>query len=54
LLALATDWLFANGAERVALGTAPNTRADRFYLAQGWSRGELLANGEVSYRLDRK
>jgi GNAT superfamily N-acetyltransferase len=53
LLALATDWLFANGAEHVSLGTAPNTRADCFYRTQGWSRGELLGNGEVSYRLDR-
>ena len=54
LLELATDWLFANGCARVVLGTAPNTRADRFYSAQGWTRGELLANGEIFYSLDRK
>jgi GNAT superfamily N-acetyltransferase len=54
LLALASDWLFAQGAVRVVLGTAPNTRADRFYLAQGWSRGGLLENGEIFYSLDRK
>jgi len=54
LLRLAADWLFANGAARVVLGTAPDTRADRFYLAQGWRRGELLANGEVFFCLERK
>ena len=53
LLAMAADWLFAQGAERVVLGTAPDTRADRFYQAQGWLRGELLANGEIFYSLDR-
>jgi GNAT superfamily N-acetyltransferase len=54
LLGLATDWLFDHGAARVVLGTAPDTRADQFYRAQGWSRGELLANGEIFYSLDRK
>ena len=54
LLTLAADWLFADGAARVVLGTAPDTRADRFYQAQGWRRGELLTNGEVFFCLDRK
>jgi GNAT superfamily N-acetyltransferase len=54
LLALASDWLFVNGAMQVVLGTAPDTRADRFYQAQGWSRGRLLENGEIFYSLDRK
>jgi len=54
LLALATGWLFDHGAARVVLGTAPDTRADRFYRAQGWSRGELLENGEIFFCLDRK
>ena len=54
LLELASGWLFANGCARVVLGTAPDTRADRFYRARGWTRGELLANGEVLYSLDRR
>lgn len=54
LLALASEWLFAGGAAQVVLGTAPNTRADRFYRAQGWQRGQLLENGEIFYRLERK
>lgn len=53
LLELASAWLFAEGCSRVVLGTAPNTRADGFYRAQGWTRGELLANGEILYSLDR-
>jgi GNAT superfamily N-acetyltransferase len=54
LLILASDWLFDNGAREVMLSTAPNTRADRFYQAQGWSRGHLLESGEILYCLDRK
>jgi len=54
LLAMASEWLFAHGAERVVLSTAPDTRADRFYRTRGWSRGALLANGEVLFRLDRQ
>lgn len=53
LLQLATDWLFAGGAQAVSLSTAADTRADRFYLAQGWVRGELTANGNVDYRVVR-
>jgi GNAT superfamily N-acetyltransferase len=41
LLNLATDWLFEIGAERVILSTEASTRADRFYVAQGWTRGEM-------------
>jgi GNAT superfamily N-acetyltransferase len=49
LLKLATDWLFEMGAERVILSTEANTRADRFYLAQGWTRGEMKDEVEVRY-----
>ena len=54
LLALAADWLFSLGNETVTLGTAANTRADRFYLRQGWSRGEMKDAVEVYYYLSRK
>lgn len=53
LLRLATDWLFAQGHETVQLGTAANTRADRFYRAQGWARGERRDDLEVGYLLHR-
>jgi len=53
LLRLAAEWLFETGAESVSLNTEAGTRADRFYEAQGWQRGELKADGEVCYRLQR-
>lgn len=52
LLKLATDWLFGTGASSVSLSTGANTRADRVYERLGWERGEVRADGEVSYRLD--
>lgn len=54
LLNLATDWLFAQGASRVVLGTTANTRADRFYCAMGWSRGEMRTNTEVEFTFARE
>jgi GNAT superfamily N-acetyltransferase len=53
LLQLATDWLFELGAESVVLGTEINTRADRFYAAQGWRAGAVTESGERRYELRR-
>lgn len=53
LLQLAADWLFAEGAQEVSLSTTADTRADRFYLAQGWQRGEMKNAVDVPYRLQR-
>ncbi|MDO8179817.1 MAG: GNAT family N-acetyltransferase [Undibacterium sp.] len=53
LLALAVEWLFSLGNETVTLGTAANTRADRFYQRQGWARGEMKDAVEVYYTLSR-
>ncbi len=53
LLRLAVDWLFAIDNDEVRLGTEANTRADRFYAAQGWTRGEMKDDVEVWYRLRR-
>jgi GNAT superfamily N-acetyltransferase len=52
LLRLAVDWLFATGHETVSLSTGANTRADRFYAAQGWLRRPLSA-GEIAYSLSK-
>jgi GNAT superfamily N-acetyltransferase len=54
LLLLATGWLFDMGVSSIALSTAVDTRADRFYERQGWKRGEFKANGEVCYRLESR
>jgi GNAT superfamily N-acetyltransferase len=50
LLDLATQWLTSEGVKVIELSTAAQTRADGFYLQQGWERGELNARGEVVYR----
>lgn len=53
LLQLAVDWLFSLGHDEVVLGTSVDTRADRFYAAQGWTRGEMKDEVEVLFRLRR-
>ena len=53
LLRQAVDWLFEIGFDEVRLGTAAHTRADRFYAAQGWTRGDMRDDVEVGYRLRR-
>jgi GNAT superfamily N-acetyltransferase len=50
LLGQAVDWLFAMGHDCVRLSTSANTRADRFYAAQGWSRNPVSAS-DVAYSL---
>jgi GNAT superfamily N-acetyltransferase len=54
LLNAAVDWLFEIGAERVILSTEANTRADRFYRAQGWTRGEMKDDVEVRYARSKR
>ena len=53
LLRLAADWLFEIGFDEIRLGTAANTRADRFYAAQGWTREGMKDGVEVRFRLRR-
>ncbi|MBU8898647.1 GNAT family N-acetyltransferase [Corallococcus sp. H22C18031201] len=52
LLAQATAWLFAGGASRIVLSTAPGTRAERFYARAGWERTGLTSDGEMGFALD--
>jgi len=53
LLRLAVDWLFEIGNDEIRLGTQANTRADRFYAAQGWTRGDMKDAVEVWFTLRR-
>jgi hypothetical protein len=46
------NWLRAEGVARVTLGTAPGTRAARFYEAAGWVGTGRDAGGEALYALD--
>jgi GNAT superfamily N-acetyltransferase len=52
LLQQAVAWLFEIGHESVHLTTGVNTRADRFYSEQGWTRTPLSST-EVRYSLAR-
>ena len=53
LLALATSYLFEQGHARVILSTGPDTRADRFYTAQGWQRSHRDGDAEACFLLER-
>lgn len=53
LLALAADYLFAQGHDRIILSTGADTRADVFYASQGWERGKMKNDIEVVYTLGR-
>ena len=53
LLRLAVDWLFEIGHDEIRLGTQANTRADRFYAAQGWTREGMKNDIEVGFHLRR-
>jgi GNAT superfamily N-acetyltransferase len=43
------SWLFEQGLTRLWLGTEPGTRAERFYVAAGWSKLCLLPDGEALF-----
>jgi GNAT superfamily N-acetyltransferase len=50
LLKQAVDWLFEIGHDSLHLSTTANTRADRFYAAQGWLR-QPISSSEIAYSL---
>lgn len=48
-----TSWLFAQGLVTLSLGTAPGTRAQRFYESAGWKFVGFHPDGEAMYELAR-
>lgn len=48
-----TSWLFAQGLVTLSLGTAPGTRAQRFYESAGWKFVGIHPDGEAMYELTR-
>ena len=52
LLEMAVKWLFEQGLEAVRLSTGADTRADRFYAMQGWTR-ERVEGGDAFYVLKK-
>ena len=47
------EWLWSQGIARLWLTTEPGTRAERFYLSQGWRRCGLAESGELQLELGR-
>jgi GNAT superfamily N-acetyltransferase len=47
------DWYFTKTSQPVWLGTAPGTRAEKFYTAAGWTRTGIRANGEVRFEMSQ-
>jgi GNAT superfamily N-acetyltransferase len=48
---LMIDWYFEQTKDKLVLGTAPNTRAERFYTLQGWTQVGSYPNGETKFEL---
>lgn len=48
------NWYFDQGKENVWLGTAPHSRAERFYRMQGWRETGIHGKGEVKFEMSRE
>ncbi len=53
LQTLMLDWYFEQGKETVWLGTAPNSRAEKFYRLTGWTQTGLRQNGEIKFEMKK-
>jgi len=49
---LMMDWYFSQTKETVWLGTAPNTKAEKFYELQGWKNVGMVNKGEVKFEMN--
>ncbi|MBA2249557.1 MAG: GNAT family N-acetyltransferase [Chitinophagaceae bacterium] len=45
------DWYFTNTKEKVWLGTAPNTKAEKFYRKHGWKEVGTHGKGEIKFEM---
>ncbi|WP_316850730.1 GNAT family N-acetyltransferase [Pedobacter agri] len=48
---LMMNWYFSQTKEKVWLGTAPNTKAEKFYELQGWKHVGMVNKGEVKFEM---
>lgn len=46
------DGAIGHGLTRLTLGTAPGTRAERFYSESGWTKAGRTAAGELRFERD--
>lgn len=45
------DWYFAQTKEKIWLGTAPNTKAEKFYRNNGWKEAGAHGKGEIKFEM---
>jgi len=50
---LMMDWYFMQGKDSVWLGTAPHTRAAKFYEMNGWRNTGMVNKGELKFEMNR-
>jgi len=48
---LMISWYFSQTKKDIVLGTAQNTRAEKFYALQGWNNVGSYSNGETKFEL---
>ena len=48
---LMLDWYFSHTKQKVWLGTAPGTRAEKFYRMQGWKEAGMHGKGEIKFEM---
>jgi GNAT superfamily N-acetyltransferase len=46
------DWYFLQTKEKIWLGTAPKSRAEKFYRMQGWKEVGIHGKGEIKFEMD--
>lgn len=47
------DWYFTQTDKTVWLGTAPNTRAEKFYRRAGWKEIGVHGKGEIKFEMTK-
>ena len=48
------DWYFSQTNKTLWLGTAPNTRAERFYRTAGWREVGVHGKGEIKFEMTKE
>lgn len=47
------NWYFTQTSDTIWLGTAPGTRAEKFYEKAGWTKTGIRPNGEVRFEMSQ-
>ena len=47
------NWYFLQTNETIWLGTAPKTKAERFYQKAGWTQTGVRSNGEIRFEMKK-